>query len=166
MKNKIPLLFVSGLILINLLSNSCKKDTQGSIETLFTGGKWQLASVVQTVSLSNATLSTDTLNTTCDSTQLFVFNSDKSCSYKNFDCLPQASSGTWSLSPDKLTLNADMTCNDTTAAKMSKPFSFARIINLGQYSMVLETGDIQNYSVTTARTVTRYGFVRQKSTVK
>src|SRR3954471_9886475 len=108
MKNKALPLFLFGLMLIGLLINSCKKDNQGTIETLFTSGKWQLASVVATVYLGDAVTSTTTLNTTCDSTQIFIFNTDKSCTYTNFDCLPQKSAGTWSLSSDKLTLYADM----------------------------------------------------------
>ncbi|MEO8884481.1 MAG: DUF5004 domain-containing protein [Mucilaginibacter sp.] len=166
MKNKTSLLFVLGLVLVGLLVNSCKKDNQGTIETLLTAGKWQLASVVATVYLGDATLSTTTLNTTCDTTQIFSFNTDNSCTYSNFDCIPQTSSGRWSLSADKLTLSADMTCRDTTAVGTSKPFVAARIINLGQYSMVLDTGNIQTYDVTKPRTIVRYGFVHQKTTIK
>ncbi len=166
MKNKLPLFIVLGLVLVNLLSNSCKKEAQTSIESLFTSGKWQLASVVATVYLGDAIISTNTLNINCDSTQVFAFNADNTCTYSNFECIAQNSSGKWSLSPDKLTLYADMTARDTTAAGTSKPFGLARIINLGQYSMVLDAGDIQSYSVTTPRTIVRYGFVRQKTTIK
>jgi hypothetical protein len=166
MKNKTTVLFVLGLMMVSLLINSCKKDNQGTIETLFTSGKWQLASVVATVYLGDAVTSTNTLNTTCDSTQIFIFNTDKTCTYTNFDCLPQKSAGTWSISSDKLTLYADMSARDTTAKGSSKPFNGARIINLGQYSMVLDAGDIQDYSVTKPRRVVRYGFVRQKTTIK
>jgi len=166
MKNKTLLLFLPGLMLVGMLVNSCKKDNTGSIETLFTSGKWQLASVVATVYLGDAVTSTTTLNTTCDSTQIFIFNTDKTCTYSNFDCLPQQSSGNWSLSSDKLTLYADMSARDTTALGTSKPFNGARIINLGQYSMVLDAGDVQDVSVTKPRRVVRYGFVRQKTTIK
>lgn len=164
MKNKLPIFIVLGLVLVNLLSNSCKKETQTTVETLFASGKWQLASVVSTVYLGDAILSTTTLNTTCDSNQVFTFNKNNTCTYTNFQCLDQKSSGTWTLSPDKLILYADMTARDTTAAGKSKPFGYARIINLGQYSLVLDIGDIQNYSVTAPRRVVRYGFVHQKTT--
>ncbi len=39
-------------------------------------------------------------------------------------------------------------------------FSNAQVVTLGQYSLVLQTGDIQAfYKATTVRTITRYGFV-------
>ena len=166
MKNKLPLFIVLGLVLINLLSNSCKKEARTTVEDLFTSSKWQLASVVSTVYLGEAIVSTTTLNTTCDSTQILALNKDNTCTYTNFDCLPQKSAGTWSLSSDKLTLYADMSARDTTAKGSSKPFNGARIINLGQYSMVLDAGDVQDYSATKPRKVVRYGFVRQKTTIK
>jgi hypothetical protein len=163
MKNKIPLLFVFGLMLVGLLSNSCKKDNTGSIDNLFTG-KWQLASVTATVYLGDAITSTTTLNTTCNKTQIFTFSTGNSCTYTNFHCLPQSSSGKWSLSADKLILSADMTCQDTLSGS-SKPFNATRIVTLGQYSMVLETNDSPVYSATKPRTIMRYGFVRQKTTI-
>lgn len=167
MRNKIPLLFVSGLILVNLLSNSCKKDSQSSIQTLFTNGSWQLATLTETISVGDTIKLDTTLNTTCDVSQVFTFNADNTCTYTNFDCLHQpAATGKWSLSQDRVFLSSDMVCKDTTAAGSSKPFLNARIENLGQYSMVLITGDIQNYSSTARRKVFRYGFVRQKATTK
>ena len=164
MKNKTPLLFVLGLMLISLLSNSCKKDTGGTIESVLTSSGWQLASVTQTTYLGEAILSTETLNTNCSLTQIFTFKTDNSCTYTNFECLQQNSSGKWSLSPDKLILYADMTSQDTTAAGSSKPFATTRIINLGLYSMVVETGPVSNFSTTVPRKVRRYGFIRQKTT--
>src|ERR1700761_3791972 len=115
MKNKIPLLFVLGLILINVLSNSCKKDKQTSIQVLLTNGTWQLASVYQAYLVGDTLKREDTLNTLCDTTQLFTFKSDNSCTYTNFNCLHQpVASGHWSLSSDQLYLSSDMICKDTT----------------------------------------------------
>ncbi|MGZ3823050.1 MAG: hypothetical protein ACXVB6_20825, partial [Mucilaginibacter sp.] len=82
----------------------------------------------------------------------------------NFDCLPQSVKGHWTLSPNKLFLYCDMVCQDTTAAKSSKPFQTAKIVNLGQYSLVLQTGDLETYyTPSQVRTVTQYGFIRQKN---
>jgi hypothetical protein len=167
MKNKIPLLFVLGLVLINLLSNSCKKDNQSSIQSLLTNGTWQLASVYQIYFVGDTVKHEDTLNTLCDTTQLFTFKSDNTCTYTNFDCLKQpVSSGHWSLSSDQLYLSSDMICKDTTATGSSKPFITAQIFNLGQFSLILRAGDVQNYTQSTKRKVIRYGFIRQKATVQ
>lgn len=165
MKNKISLFFLLGLVSISMMLNSCKKDNSGTIDTLFSSGNWQLSSVTATVYLGDAITSTTILNTTCTNTQFFTFKDDNTCNYTNFHCLPQTSSGKWSLSADKLVLSADMICQDTTAARSSKPFISARIVTLGQNSMVLETNDSPVYSATKPRRVVRYGFVRQKSTI-
>jgi hypothetical protein len=164
MKKKFLLLCLLGIVMIGLLVNSCKKTSQDYIQTLFTGNQWQLASV-QVIHYVGATqLTTDTLNTKCNLTQVFKFNTDKTCTYTNFDCITQSVSGHWSLSSNELFLYADMTCQDTTAAKSSKPFQTAKIVNLGQYSLVLQTGDLETYYTTTqVRTITQYGFIRQKT---
>ena len=164
MKSKTLPLFLLGFVLMALLVNSCKKATQGTIESALTSSGWQLASVTQTTYLGEAILSTENLNTNCSLTQIFAFKADNSCTYTNFECIQQNSSGKWSLSPDKLILYADMTSQDTTAAGSSKPFATTRIINLGLYSMVVETGPVSNFSTTVPRKIRRYGFIRQKTT--
>ncbi|HVV54230.1 MAG TPA: lipocalin family protein [Mucilaginibacter sp.] len=143
---------------------SCKKNNQDYIYTLFTGGQWQLTSVMRYHVLSKALLYTDTLNTDCLQKQFFTFNPDQTCSYTNFDCLTQKSAGHWSISQDKLVLLADMTCQDTTAAQSSKPFVNSRIRNVGQYSLVLRTGQYNSYYPAGDTVVyTDYSFVRVKS---
>jgi hypothetical protein len=164
MKSKTLPLFLLGFVLMALLVNSCKKATQGTIESALTSSGWQLASVTQTTYLGEAILSTETLNTDCPLTQIFAFKADNSCTYTNFECIQQNSSGKWSLSDDKLILYVDMTSQDTTAAGSSKPFATSRIINLGLYSMVIETGPVSNFSTTVPRKIRRYGFVKQKTT--
>ncbi len=165
MKYKFLLYCLLGFVGTGLIIYSCKKDNQFTIQTLFTGGQWQLASVQVTHYLGASAVSSDTLNTQCNLTQVFKFNMDNTCTYTNFDCLQQsAASGRWSLSSNQLFLYADMVCQDTTAAKSSKPFQTAKIFNLGQYSLILQTGDLQTYyKPNQARTITTYGFVRQKT---
>ena len=164
MKNKTLPLFLLGLVLVALLVNSCKKDKQGTIESVLTSSGWQLASVTQTTYLGEAILTTENLNTSCSLTQIFSFKADNTCTYTNFECLLQNASGNWALSPDKLTLYVDMVSQDSTAAGSSKPFATTRIINLGLYSMVVETGPVSNFSTTVPRKIRRYGFIRQKTT--
>jgi hypothetical protein len=163
LKIKAPFLLLLGLIFMSLYINSCKKDNSGSIQTLFTGGSWQLASVtVYNYVGSNST--TYLLDTACNTTQLFTFNSNNTCTYTNFDCITQKKTGTWSLSGNQLNLLVNMTCADTLAGNIpatGQPFANALITNLGQYSLVLETGDINTYyNATTKRKIIQYGFVR------
>jgi hypothetical protein len=163
MKRTRLLLILAGLI-IALVINSCKKTTQSPIHALFTGGKWQLASVFAFNYIGNTQISTDTLNTTCDSTQVFIFNANNTCTYTNFDCIKQSPpSASWSLTANQLFLQANVVCKDTTATGSSMPFANAAIQNLGQFSLILLTGDIQpNYSLTKPRRIVQWGFIRQK----
>ncbi|PJJ79877.1 lipocalin family protein [Mucilaginibacter auburnensis] len=162
MKN-VPLIFILCLLLLSMLTNSCKKDKGTSIQNLFSSGKWELTTVVVTVTQGDS-VKYDTLNTDCPEKQLFTLNADGTCNYTNFHCKTQISNGRWSLSPDQLYLKSDIVCQDTVKLGPGKstPFSNAQILTVGQYSMVLITGDIQNYSNTQKRTVMRYGFVKQK----
>ena len=155
-------MLVSGLM-IALVINSCKKNTQSPIAALFTGGRWQLASVMASNYIGNTLTSTDTLNNRCTLSQYFTFNTNNTCTYTNFDCISQTpASANWTLSANQLFLYADVVCKDTTALGSSKPFINAQIINLGQFSLVLQTGDIQpNYSLTKPRRIVQYGFIRQ-----
>lgn len=161
MKNKHSLLLIAGF-LMSMVINSCKKDNQNTIQMLFTHGYWQLAFVTETYFTGNTTVSTDTLNTNCNLTQKFTFNINGSCTYTNFDCVSQpVATGQWSLTTNQLYLQSNVVCKDTSLAGSSKPFSNAQINNLGQYSLVLITGDIQpNYSLTKPRRQIQYGFIR------
>jgi len=163
MKKTCWLLLLSGLT-ITLLYNSCKKEDQSPIQGLFTAGTWQLASVMAFNYTGNILVSTDTL--TCSNLiQQFTFNNNNTCTYTNFDCITQTSaSAQWSLSSNQLFLYANVVCKDTTAAGSSKPFAYASIQNLGQFSLVLQTGDIQpNYSLTKPRRIVQYGFINLKA---
>ncbi|MDP9078261.1 MAG: hypothetical protein M3O71_12590 [Bacteroidota bacterium] len=155
-------LLLLSVVLIGLVINSCKKTGQNAIPALFSGGTWQLASIETATYTGNTQLTDTTVNDTCG--QYFTFKPDFTCTYTNFNCLTQSSSGTWALTPNQLYLNADMTCDSTTTTK-TKPFINAQIITLGVYSMVLNTGDIApNYSLTKPRKIVKYGFIRQKTT--
>jgi hypothetical protein len=158
--------FLAAMVLIGVVLNSCKKDTQSPIEQLFTGGQWQLASVVATYWTGNTVDSTVTLNsdTVCHMQQYFTFFTNNTCTYTNYDCLTQSPpAAAWSLASNQVYLQANVMCKDTTAKGSSTPFADAEIVNLGQFSLVLEIGDIQpSYSLTQKRITTQYGFVRQK----
>ena len=153
------------LVIIAGIVNSCKSDNQSPIHALFTTGTWQLASVTRTYFTGNTIDSTKKLDTACTLSQFFTFNSNGTCTYTNFDCVAQpVASGKWSLTANQLYLVSDIVCKDSTKAGSSSPFTNAEIYNLGQYSLVLITGDVQpNYSLTKQRQQVQYGFIRQKT---
>ena len=169
MKHKIIFFFIAGLLLTGVAVNSCKKDNNTSLQTLFTTGRWQLASVLVYHYLGSSQTSIDTFNTTCDSTQFFTFPTNNTCAFTNYHCIAQSTTGTWSLTKDQLYLMVNMTCLDTlTGGKVTKPtpvFAYTKIMTLGPYSMTLQTGDIgAYYTSTTKRTIYQYGFVHQTTT--
>ena len=170
MKHKIIFFFIACLLLAGAAINSCKKDNNTSIQTLFTTGTWQLASVRVTNYLGSSTVNTYYLNdTACTKTQYFTFPTNGTCTFTNYHCITQLTTGTWSLSKDQLYLMVNMTCLDTlTGGKVTKltpVFTYTKIMTLGPYSMVLQTGDIgAYYTSTTKRTIYQYGFVHQTAT--
>jgi hypothetical protein len=166
MKTKIPLLFILSLVIINLLSGSCKKGNSSNVPHLLTNGTWQLATIQVYNYVGNSQTSIDTLNANCDQTQLFTFSTDNTCTYTNFNCITQTTTGTWTLTSNNLYLQSGMVCKDTTSVGTSTPFSNTQISTLGVYSMVLQTGDVEpNYSATKVRHVTRYGFIKKQTTI-
>jgi hypothetical protein len=165
MKKKISFWCLPVLLLIAFAVNSCKKEDKSNIPNLLTNRQWELASLLVYNYIGDVQQSTDTI--TCDTTQIFKFYKDGSCTYTNFDCKDQPiANGAYSLSDTKLTLFADMVCQDNSATGSSKPFANAQISNLGDFSMVLQTGDTQAYYTSTQpRTIYRWGFIRQKEVI-
>jgi hypothetical protein len=167
MKKKILYFFLPLLVIMSTVSNSCKKESQTElVSSLLTHGTWQLASVMVLNYLGSTQLPTDTLNTNCSLKQVFQFNSNNTCTYTNFACISQSTQGSWSLTNYDLYLTSNMACTDTVPGTnglkqvTSKPFNNAQIINLGQYSLVIQTGDISTYyTATTKRVIVQYGFV-------
>lgn len=164
MKSTFRIILLLVLAGTGLLVNSCKKDTQSSVEALLARGSWQLASVQVFNYVGGSNTSTDTLTTDCSYGQIFTFNNtDSSCTYNDYACIKQNAKGTWHLSDDKLTLKSTLSVQDTSGTKTitNLPFQTARIVNLGQYSLILETGDLSSYFLPTdKRHVKRYGFIR------
>jgi hypothetical protein len=159
----IPFVMFFVLAFVTLVSNSCKKDTTGTVESLFSGGKWELASITVENYSGDTLKRTDVLNVNCDKIQSFVFNADNTCTYENFSCISQTGKGRWQYDKDTLLLKVPQLLlkdtlpggRDTTYA----PFARARILNLGEYSMVLQTGEVNRFA-TSRRKITRFGFVR------
>ncbi len=164
MKKTLILCSLAAALFMGFMVNSCKKSAD-YLPTLLTNGQWQLASVLVFHYIGSTLEKVDTLNTNCNLTQIFQFTTNNNCTYTNFDCLSGTTgSGQWSFSTDHLYLNTTMVCRDTTAAGSSVPFQSSRIINLGQFSLVLQTGDLETfYPPTKVRTIKQYGFVRLKT---
>jgi len=169
MKNKNVIFLLAGLLLGSMVINSCKKDDKSSINTLLTTGNWQLASVMAFHYLGSTQTAADTLNTSCDTSQVFTFNNNSTCTYTNYHCVPQPTAhGTWIITGDKLFLECLITCKDTLPGGAgitdAKAFVYTKILSLGPYSMIVQTGDIGGYyTSTTRRTVYQYGFVHVKA---
>jgi hypothetical protein len=160
-------IFLPLLVLMSMVTNSCKKESQTQlVESLLTRGPWQLASVIRHNYVGDTEEKPDTLNTACTSSQLFTFTADHNCTYTNFSCITQSKQGGWSLTSDDLFLNSSMSCTDTATVKgvldtiTRMPFVNAKIQNLGNYSLIIQTGDISAYyTSTTKRIIIQYGFV-------
>jgi hypothetical protein len=164
MNNKKIYFLLAGLLIAGLFLNSCKKEKQTSIPSLFTYGVWQLGSIQEAKYLGSTRLSLDTIQ--ADSTQIFAFNSDMTCSYTNFDDKASVVNGTWSLSDTKLFMSSTITFPEVTSAGTKQPFINCHLLNVGEYSLVMEAGDIQTYyNATDRRTIRTYGFVRIKPVV-
>ncbi|RVU00168.1 hypothetical protein EOD41_14505 [Mucilaginibacter limnophilus] len=162
MKRRNILFLIIGLAVISLY-NSCKKDELSTIDALVSSGTWELASLQVFNYVGDTKGKTDTLYRDCDFKQLFKFNADKTCTYSNYSCLEQTTTGKWSLSKDKLFLLSDIAC-DTSETESIQPFTNTKIVTLGQYSMVLQTGDLQtNYPANQRRRIVQYGFVKQRN---
>jgi len=152
-------LFLSLLLMIAVAGNSCKRQTVNSIPSLLTTGYWQLGSAIRTRYVGDSQLSVDTIQ--CDSAQIFTFKPDYTCTYTNLNCRASTISGRWSLSDTRLYLMSDITAPATSGTGTYQPFAYSHIANLGEYSLILETGDIQlYYTATDKRTITRWGFTR------
>ncbi len=134
-----------------LLVNSCKKDNNDTPAYFLTQGKWQLASVQIfhfVGDVQQKQTKADTVLINC--TQTVVFKNDNTCTFSNFKC-NNTLNGSWQIDPNSLILKSQGL--DT----LSKD---ARIITLGQYSLVVQTGDISTYyKATTVRNITVYGYV-------
>lgn len=162
-KHRLFIFLLLGAISTGVFINSCKKDNSDTVSYFLTSGTWQLASVTRQSFVGDTLKRVDTLNTKCDSTQRFIFTNDNKCRYSNYHCIPQKSAGTWSLSSDNLILQTTLMAQDTAKGIVTAPtsiFNPAQIINLGQYSLVLQTGSTSAfYTSKTVRVIVRYGFV-------
>lgn len=155
-----PLLIVSGIFI-----SSCKRQLDSDIPDVLVNGAWDLSSIRITVNRGDTVKLDTTYSINCK--QTFTFNSDKTCTYTNFDCKDQpVAKGGWELVGNRLFLVSNIVCQDTTAAGSSKPFTYCSINTLGRYSMVLLTGDFISYNNSALRRVVRYGFVRQKASAQ
>lgn len=161
MKIKLLICALAGALAMGLAINSCKKSTD-YLPTLLTAGTWQLASLQVQYYTGALQDSIVTLDTTCSLVQTFRFTNNGACAYSNFSCLSDSSSGHWSFSTDHLYLNTDMVCETDTGKIV--PFQTAHINNLGQYSLVLQTGSLEAYySPNQKRRIYVWGFVRVKT---
>jgi hypothetical protein len=152
------LTFISGLVI--LMNTSCQKD-KTSIDYFLTNGTWQLANLQEYTYIGSTLQKTDTINKKCQLLQLITFNTNQSVNYSgNFQCNTQTAAGKWSLfQKDTIRLQSDLLLKDSLNQNI-QPFKDSRVLNLGQYSLVIETGDISPvYTSRQVRKILRYSFV-------
>lgn len=157
-KSKLLFLFI---LLIAFTVNSCKKDdSKTSLTTFLTRLPWKLALKQRFVYVNSALVKTDTLENACSLTQRLTFNTD-TYTYENFACTANNKiNKSWSFTNDNLYLNLNSVISVYSKTNAQ---SVARIINLGQYSLVFDAGDIYTTNTTHLATdsviVYRYGFI-------
>lgn len=146
--SKLLFLFI---LLIALAFNSCKKESTSSLTTFLTQKPWKMALLQRFAYVNNVLVKTDTLQGTCALTQTLTFKTDNNYTYQNYVCTTGTISAPWSFTADYLYLNL----NSVITLNSAKAQSPARIITLGQYSLVFDAVDIKTDSVI----VFRFGFV-------
>jgi hypothetical protein len=155
---------VLGIAFTIFFINSCKKDNSDTVQFFLTQGSWQLESLQVFHYTGDLLTKTDTVNVTNCLKQTFTFTSNNNCSYQNFNCISQQASGTWQIQNDSLRLQATVALKDSINHPTPvQPFQNSRLVNLGQYSLILETGSISPvYKQTDKRVIRRYGFVHSQ----
>lgn len=144
------------ILLIALAFNSCKKESTNSLTTFLTQRPWKLALLQRFAYVNNTLVKTDTLQGNCALTQTLTFKTDNNYTYQNYACKTGTVNAPWSFTADYLYLNL----NSVITLNSAKAQSAARIITLGQYSLVFDAGDINTvYTKTNSVIIFRYGFV-------
>jgi hypothetical protein len=159
------LLFLLFLPLACCIIYSCKKDEQSSVSSFLTQSTWNLALTQRFKYFNQSLVKTDTVNAGCPLDQKLTFNKDNTFTFTNYNCKTGNLNGKWNFSPDMLYLNTDQVITKNTKGKANP----ARIINLGQYSLIFDAGDITIYGDTSTTvkktdtaTIYRYGFIHSK----
>jgi hypothetical protein len=154
MKYKVYVLLVFVAAVVVLCSNSCKKDNSDQLSYFLTNGSWSLASQQVYHFVGDTLKKTDTIALAC--TQKLTFSNDNTSQFQNYKCNNSSGTGHWNINQDNLTLQSPIIIGADTL------FKNAQIVNLGQYSLVLQTGSISPvYTSKTVRLITRYGFIHQ-----
>ncbi|RYE29999.1 MAG: hypothetical protein EOP42_13120 [Sphingobacteriaceae bacterium] len=153
---KLHLKFLTVLLLACFTFSACKKNDRASLTDFLTQKPWKLALKQRLAYLNNALVKTDTLESNCQLSQTLTFNNNGNYTYQNYACANRNVSAGWSFTPDYLYLNL----NSIISINSDKAQNVARIINLGQYSLVFDTGDINlTRKATDSVIVFRYGFI-------
>lgn len=151
-----PKLLLLLVLLCAFAVNSCKKDNQTSLTTFLTRQPWKLALKQRFAYVNSVLVKTDTVQSSCSLTQTLNFKTDNSYTYQNYACANNTISAKWSFTADYLYLNL----NSVIAVNTTKAQNVARIINLGQYSLVFDAGDINTVHLPTDSVIVfRYGFI-------
>lgn len=153
------------LLLVCCSFYTCKKDEQSSVSSFLTQGTWSLALTQRFQYVNQALIKTDTVNIGCPLDQKLTFNKDNTFTFTNYNCKTGNLNGKWNFSTDMLYLNTDQVITINTQKKQNP----AHIINLGQYSLIFDAGDVYvygnantAYSKTDTAVIYRYGFIHSR----
>lgn len=161
MIKKPKIFFLPILLLLCFSVNSCKKNDLVSIKDFLTRQPWKLALKQRLAYVNNALVKTDTLENNCKLGQTLNFNNNGNYSYQNYKCTNGSINAAWSFTPDNLYLNLNSAISTTTPT-ITTPSkqNVARIINLGQYSLIFDAGDVNiARKAPDSVIIYRYGFI-------
>lgn len=165
MTKKLNFLLLFFLLISCLTINACKKEDQSSLSLFLTQKPWKLALQQRFAYVNSILVKTDTLQTKCALTQTLIFKINNSYTYQNYTCDPNNKiDARWSFTSDQLYLNLNsvISVSAIKTANNLAPQNVARIINLGQYSLVFDAGDVNvipKNRLTDSVIIYRYGFI-------
>lgn len=156
--------FLFILVLACFALNSCKKEDQNSLSLFLTQKPWKLALKQRFAYVNSVLVKTDTLENTCTLTQTLTFKTDNNYTYQNYTCKNTTVNAPYTFTADQLYLNLNsvISVSAIKTANKQPPQNVARLINLGQYSLIFDAGDVNLTPVnklTDSVIIFRYGFI-------
>ena len=148
--------YITLLILVGF-AGACKKDdTQSSLSAFLTRLPWKLVLKQRFAYVNSVLVRTDIIQPSCAISQSLTFTKDNNYTYQNYACAKGTITAPWTFTSDNLYLNL----NSVISVSSSNKQNVAHIINLGQYSLSFDVGDVNLLrGATDSVIIYRYGFI-------